>query len=81
MANILLSDEITIQLIDNQEQAVALANVIFTIRIFARHKNDFPLNPYLSDSSGNVIISNGDLRHEISATYDKWVCGLWGTAH
>ncbi len=71
MANLVLPDEITIQLIDSNDQAVALENVLFTIKIFARHKNDFSLGSYVSDSTGRVIITNEDLRHEVSATYDS----------
>lgn len=71
MANIVLPDEITIQLVNKKDQAIALENVLFKILIFARHKNDFSLGPYKSDSSGKVTITKDDLRHEVAATYDS----------
>ena len=71
MANLILPDEVTIQLIDTQDQPMAMANVLFSIYLFARHKNDFHLGPYVSDSSGTVTIPLTDLRHDIAANHSS----------
>jgi hypothetical protein len=71
MGNLIIPQKITIHLIDYHGQLCALGNVLFTIHLFARRKNDFHLGPYLSDKDGIVTITEGDLRHDIDATYDS----------
>jgi len=48
-----------------------LANVIFTIHLYARRKNGFDLGPYLSDDRGVVTITEADMRDDVDATYDS----------
>ena len=71
MANLVLPDEVTIQLLDTNGQPMQMENVLFSIHLFARQKNDFNLGPFVSDSTGKVLISNTDLRNDIAATYDS----------
>lgn len=71
MANLILPDEVTIQLFDTDGQPMQIENVLFSVHLFARHKNDFNLGPYVSDPTGKVVISNADLRNDIVATHDS----------
>ena len=69
--NIVLPQKVTIQLVDSSGTAIELSNVIFTIQLFARHKNNFYLGPFSSDDSGKVVISQTDLENEVKATYSS----------
>jgi hypothetical protein len=71
MSNLVLPERVTIQLIDNHRKPFALSNVLLTVCLFARRKNDFFLGPYVSNASGIVEITGLDLRHDIDATYDS----------
>jgi hypothetical protein len=71
MGNLIIPKKVEIRLKDNREQPARLANVIFTIHLFARRKNDFDLGPYLSDEMGVVTITEADMRHDVDATYDS----------
>lgn len=71
MAHLVLPERVAIQLIDSHRQPVALSGALFTVCLFARHKNDFVLGPYVSNDSGIVEITGLDLRHDVDATYDS----------
>ena len=69
--NIVLPQKVTIQLVDGSGAAIELSNVIFTVQLFSRHKNNFYLGPFISDNSGKVVITQTDLENEIKATYSS----------
>lgn len=71
MTNIVLPEKVTIQLTDNRDGPLALPRVLFTVRLFARHRNDFFLGPYVSNDSGLVKITRTDLHHDIEAAYES----------
>lgn len=68
MGNLVLPQKVTVQLIDGFGAPFEISDVIVTVHLFARHKNDFYLGPYFSDNSGKVIISNKDLVLSIKST-------------
>lgn len=71
MANLILPNKVTIQLTDNREIPLAFPNALFTVCLFARHKNDFHLGPYISTDSGLVEITQSDLQNDIDSTYES----------
>jgi hypothetical protein len=48
-----------------------MANVLLRVHLFARRKNDFTLQPFVSDGEGLVTIPKNDLEAEITAHYDS----------
>jgi hypothetical protein len=71
MGNLIIPEKVTIRLKDNHGQPLPMANVIFGIHLFARHKNDFHLGPYVSNTDGIVVITGTDIQHDVEATYDS----------
>jgi len=69
-SSLVLPDKVALQLCDSHENQVRIANVLFRVHAFARHKNDFNLGPYPSDGNGIVTILKRDLEAEASAHYD-----------
>jgi hypothetical protein len=60
MGNLIIPNKATIRLLDERDQPVRLANIIFTVHLYARRKNDFDLGPYLSDDTGVITIMGVD---------------------
>lgn len=71
MENLIIPKKVTIRLTDNRGTPLPIENVIFTVHLFARRKNDFNLGPYVSNIDGVVVITETDIRHEVAATYDS----------
>jgi hypothetical protein len=71
MGNLILPQKVIIQLIDDSGKPLEISDVIFTVQLFATHKNDFYLSPFVSDKSGKVAISRKELDNEIKAIYSS----------
>lgn len=71
MTNLILPQKVAIQLTDPTGKPLAIPDVLFEVHLFAQHKNDFDLGPYVSDSFGVVLITHDDLKHDIQATYSS----------
>jgi hypothetical protein len=70
--NLILPDRVAIQLTDAQKVVpLAMAGVLFRVQLFARQKNDFRLQPFLSDDRGLVTILKKDIEAEVRAHYDS----------
>lgn len=59
---------VEVQLMDGFGKPFEISNVIITVHLFARRKNDFYLGPFVSDKSGKVKITQRELVNEIQAT-------------
>lgn len=70
MQNLIFPQKVTVRLVDGRGKPVPLANVIVTVHLFARRKNDFDLGPYVSNEMGVITFTESDLRHDVEATYD-----------
>jgi len=62
---------IQIQLVDLNGIDVPLGNVLLSIHIFAHRKNDFLLQPFVTDSGGRATITKEDIMSEVEAHYDS----------
>jgi hypothetical protein len=71
MKNLVPPQKVIVQLMDGFGAALEISNVIFTIHLSARLKNDFYLGPFISDKSGKVMITRKDLDNAIKATYSS----------
>jgi hypothetical protein len=71
MGNLILPQKAVIQLVDDFGEPLQIPDVIFTLHLFATHKNDFYLSPFVSDNSGKAIITREELNNEIRATYSS----------
>jgi hypothetical protein len=71
MTNLILPQKVIIQLVNMQGQPFEIPNVIFFVHLFARHKNDFHLGPFVSDQSGKVVINQQELIWYVQATYES----------
>ena len=71
MNSLVLPDRVVIQLVDKNLLRVRLAGVLFQVRLFAKHKNDFALQPFASDGDGLVTILRNEIEAEIAAAYDS----------
>jgi hypothetical protein len=78
MNSLVLPNRVAIQLVDRDLLPLRLAGVLFQLRLFARRKNDFTLQPFASDGDGLVTISRKEIEAEIEANYDS---GLMDYAH
>jgi hypothetical protein len=78
MNNLVLPNRVAIQLVDTDKRPLKMANVLFRVRLFARYKSDFTLQPFASDGNGLVTNSRNELEAEVAAAYDS---GLMDYAH
>jgi hypothetical protein len=78
MSSLILPNRVTVQLVDHNNSALRMANVLLRVHLFARRKNDFHLQPFASDNEGLVTILKKDLEAEVAAHYDS---GLMDYAH
>jgi len=78
MKNLVLPNRVSIQLVDLKSLPLKLKNVLFRVRLSARHKNDFTLQPFVSDGDGLVTILSNELEAEVAANYDS---GLMDYGH
>ena len=65
MGNLILPKKVTIQLLDGYGKPFKISDVIVTIHLFARYKNDIYLSPFVSDNSGKVIFTQRDVDIEL----------------
>lgn len=65
MGNIILPQKVVIQLVDGFGEPINISDVIVTVHLFARHKNDIYLAPFISDNFGMIMITRKDLDSEI----------------
>lgn len=49
----------------------AMARVLFRVQLFARAKDDFWLQPFVSDDRGLVTISKNDIEAGVAANFDS----------
>jgi len=61
MNNLVLPNRVAIQLVDTDKRPLKMADVLFRVRLVARHKSDFTLQPFASDGNGLVTISRNEL--------------------
>jgi hypothetical protein len=71
MNSLVLPNKVVIKLLDKHLLPVRLAGVLFNVRLFARHKDNFTLGPYASDGDGLVTILREEIDAEINANYDS----------
>ena len=50
-----------------------VAGAIASVRVFARHKNDYDLGPFVSDAEGRITMSGDALRAYAAATVDSGI--------
>jgi len=60
-----------VQLVDSCGVSVQLANLLLSIHIFANTKNDFILQPFVTDGGGSATIQKEDIMSEVEAHYDS----------
>jgi len=68
---LIFPEEITLRLEDVSHQPVQVPDVLLGIRIFAMRKNDFFLQPFVTDGDGVAIVKKRDLLAEVAAHYDS----------
>ncbi len=73
MNNLVLPNRVVIQLVDKNLLPLKMAGVLFRVQLFARHKNDFTLQPFASDGEGIVAIVKQAMEAEVAANYDSGV--------
>jgi hypothetical protein len=78
MNNLVLPNRVAIQLVDTDKRPLKMEDVLFRVRLFARRKSDFTLQPFASDGNGLVTISRNEVEAEVAAAYDS---GLMDYAH
>jgi hypothetical protein len=71
MQSLVLPETLVLRLVNANEEPVRLANVLFRIHTFARHKNDFHLAPFRTDAEGVVNVTKRELLAEAQAHYDS----------
>jgi hypothetical protein len=69
--NLILPNRVAIQLRDTEGLPFRMAVVLFRVRLFARHKNHFTLQPFASDGEGLVTILKKDMEACVEAHYDS----------
>ncbi len=65
MRNLILPQKVVIQLVDGFGKPFMISDVIITVHLFAKYKNDIYLKPFVSDNSGIITITRKDLDCEI----------------
>jgi hypothetical protein len=64
MNNLVLPNRVVIQLMDKNTVPLD-GRVLSRVQLFARHKNDFTLQPFASDGEGLVVISKKEMEAEV----------------
>lgn len=60
-------DKIKIRTIDRKSKK-PLSGILLTIRLFAKHKNDYYYTTELSNDDGEIMVTKQDLKEEITRT-------------
>jgi hypothetical protein len=68
---VVFPENITLRLQDSKQGPLRIAGVLLGIRIFAERKNDFFLQPFVTDNDGIVVVSKRELMAEVAAHYDS----------
>ena len=71
MANLILPEKLRILVMDIEGGALGTPNLLFRIHAFARHKNDFFLQPFATNSDGIADVSKQELLAEVNAHFDS----------
>jgi hypothetical protein len=71
MESIVLPERVVLRLVNLDGTALRIPNVLFTVRAFARRKNDFDLGPFVSSEEGVVSITKSELLAEANAHSDS----------
>jgi hypothetical protein len=73
--NLILPGRVAIQLTDTEKLPLTMAGVLLRIRLFARRRNDFILQPFASDGEGLFAILTTELEVNVEAAYDSDLMG------
>ena len=73
--NLILPDRVAIQLVGADNVPIKIGYVLFRIRLSARRKNDFVLQPFESDDEGRVGILKKELEANVRDAYDSDLMG------
>lgn len=73
MDNFKIPNQIIVQLIKSTQQDFPINNILLYIKIFARHKNDYLLGPFVSNENGEILITKLLLENEIQATIESGI--------
>jgi hypothetical protein len=73
--NLILPNRVAIQLVDPDNLPIKMGRVLFRIRLSARRKNDFILQPFASDDDGLVKILRKELEANVEDVYDSDLMG------
>lgn len=79
--NIVLPEKVVLRLVNSDGNPLRMRNVLFTVRAFAKHKNDFNLGPFATDEGGIVTITKSDLLAEAAAHYDSGLMDYQGVEY
>ncbi|MCU1285648.1 MAG: hypothetical protein JWO13_1998 [Acidobacteriales bacterium] len=71
MDTLVIPDEVLIVVKNSEGEPLTVANLLFGIRAFARHKNDFYLAPFATNADGVARIQKRELMAEVEAHYDS----------
>lgn len=63
MQSLFIPDKLQIDFFDNYNRPLHQNNILIGIRIFANHKNDVNLSPFLTDSNGSVTITAKEIKN------------------
>lgn len=63
MQTLFIPEKIQIELLDAKGNSLRQDKILISIKIFANHKNDINLSPFLSDKNGIVTITNTDIKN------------------
>ena len=69
MQTFFVPDKIQIYFGDNNNNPLRQDKILIGMRIFANHKNDIDLSPFLTDSLGSLTITSADIKKR----YDNFV--------
>ena len=64
MQTLFIPDKIQIDFLDSENNSLKQEKNLIGIRIFANHKNDIDLSPFLTDKNGTIIITAQDIREK-----------------
>ena len=62
MQTLFIPDKIQIDFLDGNNNPFRQERILIGIRTFANHKNDIDLSPFLTESSGSLIITSADIK-------------------
>jgi hypothetical protein len=75
LKNLVIPDKAAVQLVGKNLLPLRLACAIFRVTFFARRRNNFTLQPFVSDENGLVSILKRDIQAHIRANYSEDLMG------